>query len=582
MSTENYLQIYDDNVVKFTIKQGSENDRWPLTGDYKIDHSNSNTTYLKYENTTSIIEQPSDTMPGAFTMAELAFTRDTNRVFAGNFSNTTGETQKTVGGSLVGNKYLGFVDSKKLPTNADATTNGKPLQLSSANSSGLLEEGSKLRCYFHIDSNGSDSKQCEETEDGCWPKQAYYNKKYDAYDGDYMYDIYRNALIIFDHNIQPSIPASNGSQINTNSLPSESAAKNTRHTTPLIPYNGGDAAVKDFTSDMYGDGYVLLYNVIPDGETLTFSEKKFEKTSGINSNNPGNYSQNIIKLKDIPFNKILEKLDGNYFKDSGNGIITLQNISSAGGGGINISSNSSLYKIYNVKAAADTIMATDNSGYIIANSGISYSNLKTIIDTDIPAIKDDIEGLKESSGGSGGVSIEDLNAFKIEVKSLISNAGKFTTALRIIKEISEESSNENGTYIKPGTDGKINVDDFDSTTKNGIISIVSNKTFVAPYSGALYINAYPTGASTSQPASVHVVRVSNLVDPDTGEETGSTEEAFMGSMLMTNKTGNTLCVPLELGIKYKIYTTNMPNDYIPKSNTDTSAGWFYSWICFEK
>ena len=581
MSTENYLQIYDDNVVKFTIKQGSENDRWPLTGDYKIDHSNSNTTYLKYENTTSIIEQPSDTMPGAFTMAELAFTRDTNRVFAGNFSNTTGEAQKTVGGSLVGNKYLGFVDSKKLPTNTDAATNGKPLQLSSANSSGLLEEGSKLRCYFHIDDKGSDSKQCEETEDGCWPKQAYYNKKYDAYDGDYMYDIYRNALIIFDHNIQPSIPASNGSQINTNSLPSESTAKNTRHTTPLIPYNGGDAAVKDFTSDMYGDGYVLLYNVIPDGETLTFSEKKFEKTSGINSNNPGNYSQNIIKLKDIPFNKILEKLDGNYFKDSGNGIITLQNISSGGGGGTNISSNSSLYKIYNVKAEKNTIMAADESGYIVANSGISYSNLKTIINTDIPTIKEDIEGLKASSGSSGGVSIEDLNAFKTEVKSLISNAGSFTTGLRIIKEITGESSDENGTYIKPDANGEIDVADFDNSAKNGIISIVSNKTFVAPYSGTLYINACPTNASSTRIASVHVVCVSAVVDPNTGEETGATEETFMGSMLISSLVGNTLCVPLEMGIKYKIYTTNMPNDSLPAS-TSTSGGWFYSWICFEK
>ena len=417
MSTENYLQIYDDNVVKFTIKQGSENDRWPLTGDYKIDHSNSNITYLKYENTTSNIEQPSDTMPGAFTMAELAFTRDTNRVFAGNFSNTTGKAQKTVGGSLVGNKYLGFVDSKKLPTEADAATNGKPLQLSSEDNSGLLEEGSELRCYFHIDSDGSDLKQCEETEDGCWPKQAYYNKKYDAYDGDYMYDIYRNALIIFDHNIQPSIPDSNGTQIVGGSFPSESTAKHTRHTTPLIPYNSGDAAVKDFTSDMYGDGYVLLYNVIPDGKTLTFSEKKFEQSTGINSSNPGNYSQNIITLKDIPFNKILEKLDGTYFKDSGNGIITLQGISSGGGGGdgTNISSDSSLYKIYNIKATGDTIMAADSSGYIIANSGISYSKLKTFINTDLAVIKNDIAGLKKSSGGSGGVSLEYLHYFKLEV-----------------------------------------------------------------------------------------------------------------------------------------------------------------------
>lgn len=108
----------------------------------------------------------------------------------------------------MGNKYLGFVDSKdRLSTGA--TNNGIPVSLSSSNNvTGLLDnEESAFRSYNHI--KAGTTKTCEETEDGKWPKQAYYNAKYDAYDGDYMYDIYRNALIIFDHNIKPSVPGSN-------------------------------------------------------------------------------------------------------------------------------------------------------------------------------------------------------------------------------------------------------------------------------------------------------------------------------------------------------------------------------------
>ena len=72
MSTENYLQIYDDNVVKFSIKQGTENDRWPITGDFKIEYSNATNTALKYENNNDLVSKESSTLPGAFTIAELA------------------------------------------------------------------------------------------------------------------------------------------------------------------------------------------------------------------------------------------------------------------------------------------------------------------------------------------------------------------------------------------------------------------------------------------------------------------------------------------------------------------------------
>lgn len=578
MSTENYLQIYDDNVVKFTIKQGNENDRWPISGDYKIDHSNSSTTYLKYENNDNIVERPSDTMPGSFTMAELACTRDTNRVFVGNFSDITGEQQKTVGGSIVGNKYLGFIDSKNLPTNSDATINGIPKPLSSTSNNGLLEDESDLRCYFHIKDPAVDAKKCEPTEDGKWPKQSYYNSKYDAYDGDYMYDLYRNALIIFDHNIKPSVANNNG-EISGGSLPSQSSAKNTRHTTPLIPYKGGDASVEKFTADMYGDGYVLLYNVIPDGETLTFSEKTFVQNTGINSTNPGNYSQNIITLKDIPVDKIMEKLDSTYFKKAGN-LITLQKV--AGGDSednvpgdgenneINIISSYSLGNIYNKVVSPKKIMASDANGRILEDSGISYDELKTLLDNTNNETGEDDEDYAKASDV---IRLENL------INDYHGNNARFTADLRIVQEITGETGTveieglgtKEITYITPDTEGNINVDDFDSETKNGIISIVNNKTFIAPYNGTLYISVAKATATSTTAVNIHIVETDNLGDKP------------LCSILLNSAAGQSISASLIAGRKYKIYAHNAPNDAIPSVSTKVNSGtWLYSWICFEK
>lgn len=412
MSTGNYIQIYDDNVVKFSIKQGYENDRWPITGDYKIEQSNATTTVLKYENNDSLVQKDSSTMPGAFTVAELACTRDTNRVFVGNFSNELGGQQQTVGGSLTGNKYLGFVDSKPTLGN-DADTNAIPKTLSSSNNSGLLETNSPFRSYNHIKGN---NKECEITEDKKWSKQSYYNSKYDAYDGDYMYDIYRNALIIFDHNIKPSTPNSNGTTVNTSTLPTENNPQSTRRITPLIPYNSGDDAVKKFTSDMYGDGYVLLYNVVPDGDTLTFSAKKFTKGTGVNANNPGNYSQNIIKLNRIPTNLMIDILDGNFFILNDSGKITLQNVSGGGGGGdisdIDNLKKYSLRNIYNATVAPNTLIISDGAGYIKKDSGIPTTlftgiNTSKTLETRLTAL--------EGGSGSGYASAEDLRALELKV-----------------------------------------------------------------------------------------------------------------------------------------------------------------------
>ena len=79
------LKIYNDTVLKQSTLQG-----------YQVQRTNDNL--------------------GRFTMGELAFTRDTGRLFIGNYTNNTTTLDSTYvsGGILTGNKYLGFVDSKPL------------------------------------------------------------------------------------------------------------------------------------------------------------------------------------------------------------------------------------------------------------------------------------------------------------------------------------------------------------------------------------------------------------------------------------------------------------------------------------
>ena len=53
----NYIQLYDDNVVKFSIRQGIEDDRWSLKNNYTITASDNNKTYITYtSDNTSIIK----------------------------------------------------------------------------------------------------------------------------------------------------------------------------------------------------------------------------------------------------------------------------------------------------------------------------------------------------------------------------------------------------------------------------------------------------------------------------------------------------------------------------------------------
>jgi hypothetical protein len=290
------VKLYDDSVIKLTIKQGTENERFPNLSSDKL---------LSYDDINSV--------SGALVSGELGWTRDTNRLFVGNISDELKTTnQQTLGGVLTGNKYLGFIDSRST-TKKEA----KPIDLRT-----MLTDTSYRTYNF-----GNDVKSNTKTVDHKWSKLPYYNATYDAYDGDYMYDTYRNALILFDHNL-----------VSSNNPAAGFTKMNGKRKTRFEPrfdgkteenLEGGEKTVNSHTKDMYGDGYVLFYNVIPDGDTLTFADKSFNE-NGIDTSeadaNTNNYSYNIIKLNKVPIALVKDTLDENYFDTGKGGKIQLKKI----------------------------------------------------------------------------------------------------------------------------------------------------------------------------------------------------------------------------------------------------------------
>lgn len=320
---DNEIRLFDDSVIKLTIKQGTEAER------FGISTINAGGNVIKDGVSINLFDfEDINSVSGCLVSGEMGYTRDTNRLFVGNISENfidNGGTfiqQQTLGGVLSGNKYLGFIDSRKDPSSKN---NGAPIPLNE-----MLTEP-QYRTYNFVNNNNEQIQ----THDGQWQKLPYYNEKYNAYDGDYMYDAYRNALIIFDHNIKKE-----------NDNYSATVPSNTiggKRKTPLTALYANDKAaskevLNSFTSDMYGDGYYLFYNVIPDGDTLTFAGKNFEETGAPNTEDfkEGNYSYNIIKLNSIPTDILKARLDDN-FKIEGDKItlvgggsdIQIENVSSS-------------------------------------------------------------------------------------------------------------------------------------------------------------------------------------------------------------------------------------------------------------
>lgn len=124
MSSSESIRIYNDTVLRQTILQGYEDER---------------------------------TDPGNFLMGELAFTRDTGRVFAGTFTDNrkNEDCAQIKGGIIVGNKFQGVVEGDEIP--------------------------SDLKVSKHV------AKNC--------------------YDGDYIFDKTNKQLIIFDGENKIKIPA---------------------------------------------------------------------------------------------------------------------------------------------------------------------------------------------------------------------------------------------------------------------------------------------------------------------------------------------------------------------------------------
>lgn len=190
----NYIQIFNDTVVKMSINQGLESQR------------------------------DTETL-GSFTVGELAYTRDSGRVFVGDYTDADHPGQQmTKGGSLVGNKYLGSIDSKTIEIfndnpsrtvkSLDYISNTKPdvyrgedaesysvgSYVSKLEENGVVVAGTK----FKIQSDNFDKSQdLTETNWSRWDRYNTYNEQYDAFNGDYLYDKFENALILFDKSVKP-------------------------------------------------------------------------------------------------------------------------------------------------------------------------------------------------------------------------------------------------------------------------------------------------------------------------------------------------------------------------------------------
>ena len=345
------VKLYDDSVIKLTIKQGTEKERFPNLSSDKL---------LSYNDINSV--------SGALVSGELGWTRDTNRLFVGNISDELKTTnQQTLGGVLTGNKYLGFIDSRS-STKEEAT----PIELST------MLTNTIYRTYNF----GNDASSNTETVDHKWSKLPYYNEKYDAYDGDYMYDTYRNALILFDHNL-----------VSSNNPAAGSTKMNGKRKTRFEPrfdgkdLEGGEKTVNSHTKDMYGDGYVLFYNVIPDGDTLTFADKSFDKNGKDNNEaDANNYSYNIIKLNKVPPALLQDALDGSHFVLGTGGTIQIKSdivnkLNTLIGNNFTGAADGQLVKI--VKGANNTITLGNTnikeSDLSWISSNLSSTNLKNTI-----------------------------------------------------------------------------------------------------------------------------------------------------------------------------------------------------------
>lgn len=287
----NSIQIYNDTVLKQSILQG-----------YQVQRTNPNL--------------------GKITMGELAFTRDTGRLFVGNYTNVKkdDDSKQVIGGILSGNKYLGIIDSKPLiHFSASGDTGWKPLSYESdvtdnsinVTEKALFGQGSRFR---NTDKNG-------------WNKKSQYIEKYGVYSGDYTYDVYNNALILFDKNIttnpieQPirRVTEVNGiltEQILDKSTGEPISIENQTRRTPLYNTEQNDNLRE---RPIYGDGYVMMRILEPDGTTIGYKNRTFKydkdnyNEDGSPTSNDNNWSHNYLEVLSVPASSLSASFDSTQF-----------------------------------------------------------------------------------------------------------------------------------------------------------------------------------------------------------------------------------------------------------------------------
>ena len=314
-----FIKIYNDTVLKQTILQG-----------YETQRTNPNL--------------------GKISMGELAFTRDTGRVFVGNFSSDVEDkelpldTRAITGGILTGNKYIGLIDSKPLGHWSTTGSNGTfPLNYSSVTTDdatsetepGLFCSGSRFRPFKKDSRNNivydGDTPVLKKGGDG-WDKSAEYIQKYGVYSGDFAFDVFSNALIIFDKNIKPGEEINrkweNGKEIFLNDKNEDITATTIRRTKIE---DHPDSKTSEYP--IYGDGYVMMRILEPDGITIDYMDRQFNEGVPYTSSKESetyahlqwpNWTHNILKVNYPALNIFNEACDKNAFFINGAGKISLK------------------------------------------------------------------------------------------------------------------------------------------------------------------------------------------------------------------------------------------------------------------
>ena len=303
-----YIKIYNDTVLKQTILQGYESQR-----------TNENL--------------------GKISMGELAYTRDTSRLFIGNWTDQDNEkdSKYVIGGSLAGNRYLGLIDSKPLGHVSATGDNGCfPLdyendttdEANTVTEIGLFKKGSRFRQTGKFLKDGDLVGTIK--GDG-WDKEATYIDKYGVYSGDFTFDIFNNALILFDKNIttnkneQPIRKwvgdEETGKEVFYDVAGNDitQIAKKRTKLKNLTYTSTNDTSNK---YPIYGDGYVVMRILEPDGVTIDYVDKQFSKGEPTeeNTSGNGNWSHNILKVN-YPTDKIKESFNTDQFKLDNDGKI---------------------------------------------------------------------------------------------------------------------------------------------------------------------------------------------------------------------------------------------------------------------